>query len=92
MLKLSVTSERATEVLKVGEHEYASEVMKLISEQDSALVDYGDVDWNEVTNVVGLQTFKLKDMICRAGHDHGLGFVGVLDDIEFFDMTTLYCP
>ena len=75
---------RDIEVLKVGKHEYALEVMKLILGQD-----YADVAQNEVTNVVGLQAFKLKDMICRAGHDHGLGFVGVLDDDEFF---TLYPP
>ena len=90
MLKSSVMSKRATEVLKVGKHEYASEVMKLILGQESALVDYAVVAWNEVTNVVGLQALKLKDMICRTGHGHGLGFVGVLDDTEFFDKITLY--
>ena len=55
MLKSSVMSKRATEVLKVGEHEHAYEVMKLILGQESALVDYVVVARNEVTNVVGLQ-------------------------------------
>ena len=48
-------SERATDVLKVGKHGYTSEVMKLILGQESALVGYVDVAWDDVSNVIGLQ-------------------------------------